>query len=228
MTKRNAEPSLVEGVVTAVRRRIMTGEYPPGFRLRIPELAKASDVSIIPVREALRVLEGERLVHYEPNRGAVVAGLSIRDLNDLYKMRMQLEPLAVASQKPLTGEEAESLVALLDAMDKAREDNDAESVMDLHRRFHFTLYERAESTWLPHLTSILWNHAERYQFLSITPRNPAATSEHLAIVRSLEAGEADKAGAIMRDHLDATRAILEQQYADLDEADSWDTAGASR
>lgn len=216
MTKRDSEPSLVNGVVASIRRRIMTGEYPPGHRLRIPDLAKACDVSTIPVREALRVLEGERMVEAEPNRGAVVADLSVSDLNDLYAVRMRLEPLAVASQGRLRPDEVNALTTLLDELEDARARSDTDAVMDFHRRFHFDIYERSDSTWLPHLTAVLWNHAERYQFLSLTPRYPEASTEHLAIVDALAGGRTDDAGAIMHDHLESTRRLLEVHFSGTD------------
>lgn len=221
MTKRDSELSLVNGVVAAVRRRIVTGEYPPGHRLRIPELAQACNVSTIPVREALRLLEGERLVRAEPNRGAVVADLSIDDLNDLYAVRLRLEPAAIASQAPLSPSETAALTNLLDDLEDARSADDTDSVMELHRRFHFDLYSRSESTWLPHLTAVLWNHAERYQFLSLTPRYPEATSEHLAIVDALAAGDAARASTMMHDHLESTRRLLEQHFSERGPGDTW-------
>ena len=64
-------------------------------------LTNETGSSLIPVREALRILETERLVESIPNRGARVVGLSIDDLNDLYAVRSVLEGEAVRTSKPL-------------------------------------------------------------------------------------------------------------------------------
>jgi len=183
------------------------------MRLRLNHLAEESGVSLIPVREALRVLEAERLVRTVPNKGATVAELSIDDMNDLYSVRIQLESEALASSKPLTDVEVESLEAVLAEMDVADAAGDFARTMRLHRGFHFKLYERSASSWLPFLIDILWKHAERYQWLSLHVRRDVAGDEHLAIVEALHRGEMLAAAEAMRAHLDMTRTLLEQEYS---------------
>ena len=216
MASKNADSSSVARVVVATRRRVLRGEYAPGTRLRIHEIAQASGVSAIPVREALRILEAERLVESVPNRGPAVARLSISDLNDLYTVRMQLEPLAVSMTKQLTSNEAESLMSLLAELDEATEADDLEVILDLHRKFHFSLYERSESPWLLHLIAVLWSHAERYQSLSIGPRRADASTEHLTMIRALESGAIDDAANLLHDHLESTRSLLEEVYSNAE------------
>ncbi len=208
MTAKKVDSSLVEKVLTDTRRRILNGEYAPGTRLRIKVLAEASNVSAIPAREALRLLEAERLVESIPNKGPVVTGLSIDDLNDLYTVRLQLEPLAISSTRRLSKSEVESMTNILADMEAARELGDHDKVIDLHRLFHFLLYERCDSVWLPHLIAMLWTHAERYQWLTIEPRHDEASAEHHAMVYALEDGDASEAATILRGHLEATRNLL--------------------
>ena len=71
------------------------GDYPPGFSLRMSELARLNGVSTIPVREAMRRLEAERLVESVANKGVRVARLSSTDLADAYQLRTILEAEAV-------------------------------------------------------------------------------------------------------------------------------------
>ncbi len=84
-----------EGLVDAVREAILTGRYAPGTRLVQEELAEAFGMSRIPLREALRRLEGEGLVVITPNRGAIVRPLAPKDIVDLYELRLALESLAL-------------------------------------------------------------------------------------------------------------------------------------
>lgn len=217
LARKKADSSLVEKVLTDTRRRILNGDYAPGTRLRIKVLEKASNVSAIPVREALRLLEAERLVESIPNKGPVVTALSIDDLNDLYTVRLQLEPLAISTTKRLSKNEAESLTNILANMESARESGDHDKVIDLHRLFHFQLYERSDSVWLPHLIAMLWTHAERYQWLTIEPRSDEASAEHHAILHALEEGDANEAAAILSGHLEATRRLLAATLSALDD-----------
>src|SRR6202165_4723685 len=84
-----------ESLVDALRDGILTGRYAPGTRLVQEDLAVAFGISRIPLREALRRLEGEGLVVISPNRGAIVRPLSPKDVVDLYDLRLALEGLAL-------------------------------------------------------------------------------------------------------------------------------------
>ncbi len=84
-----------ETLVDALREAILTGRYAPGARLVQDDLAAAFGVSRIPLREALRRLEGEGLVVISPNRGAIVRPLAPKDVVDLYDLRLALESLAI-------------------------------------------------------------------------------------------------------------------------------------
>jgi DNA-binding GntR family transcriptional regulator len=212
MSDEGQAESLVDRAVNTTRHRILTGEYPPGSRLRLSQLAEETGVSLIPVREALRVLEAERLVCSVPNKGATVSELSIDDMNDLYAMRILLEGEAVASSTRLTKQEANSREALLVELEAAQEAGDAATTMRLHRDFHFGLYERTESSWLLFVIDILWKHAERYQWLSLQHRSDVANDEHRAILRALERGEMQGAADAVRAHLNTTRGLIENAY----------------
>ena len=93
--RRRGSESAVERVYRLTREAILSGEYAPGLPLRVHEVAKRSGVSSIPVREALRRLEAERLVESSANKGARVAELSFPQLADAYRLRIVLEVEAV-------------------------------------------------------------------------------------------------------------------------------------
>ncbi|MCC5578133.1 GntR family transcriptional regulator [Microtetraspora sp. AC03309] len=77
-----------------IRQAIVEGRYLPGQRLIEQRIAKEFELSRTPVRESLRMLEAEGLVHSEPNRGAVVRSVSVEELADLYALRALLESFA--------------------------------------------------------------------------------------------------------------------------------------
>ncbi len=205
-------PSLVERVLAMTRERILSGVYPPGSRLRLQMLAKESGSSLIPVREALRVLEAERLVESIPNRGARVSPLSLDDMQDLYNVRILLETEAIRRARPIDSHEVAELTALLDDIQTASVADDVARVLDLHRQYHFALYGRTNSSWLPHLIDLLWNHAERYQRLSLVFRHDAADPEHRAVLGALAAGDNKLAASALRSHLETTAKLVINAY----------------
>ena len=86
--------TLTEAAATALRNLILSGQLPPGTPLRLNVLAARLAMSVMPVREALRVLEAERLVTFRAHHGATVAELSMEDVEEAYAVRAALEGLA--------------------------------------------------------------------------------------------------------------------------------------
>lgn len=213
-TNRGDEPgfSLVDRVVVTTRERILSGEYEPGARLRLQQLAEESGVSLIPAREALRILEAERLVVTVPNKGARVADLSIEDMRDLYETRILLEAAALHSARPLSRKDADGLRQTLADMKVAHIADDQDTMLQLHRQFHFRLYAQTPSPWLSYLIEILWNHTERYQRLSIPFRHDGADAEHRRMLRALEKRDNEGAARAIQVHLESTARLVEDGY----------------
>lgn len=125
-------------------------------------------MSSIPVREALRRLEAERLVESEANKGARVADLSFPDLADAYRLRVLLEVEAVRlALSNLTEEDLARARQLKEDMIRLLRDGPAEEGYEAHRRLHFLIYEKAGSTWLMHVINTIWDHTERYRRLAV-------------------------------------------------------------
>ncbi len=213
-TERGGEPgpSLVDRTVAITRERILTGEYEPGARLRLHQLAGEAGVSLIPVREALRILEAERLVVTVPNKGARVADLSFEDMRDLYATRILLEAAALRTARPLARKDADAMRETLSDMKAAYEADDQDKMLVLHRQFHFGLYEQTTSPWLSYLIDILWKHTERYQRLSIPLRHDGADAEHRRIFRALDKGDNEGAAGALQVHLESTARLVEEGY----------------
>ena len=205
-TQDDPDSSLVARALSSIRKGIVSGEYAPGSWLRLSMLTNETGASLIPVREALRILETERLVESIPNRGARVVGLSIDDMNDLYAVRSVLEAEAVRNVGPLDEAARDELLDVLSLIQIAVANGDADEVLRLNREFHFGIYRRCGSAWLLYLIEMLWNHNERYQRLSLDFRHDAADEEHRAIVDALVAGDRDAAAEALKRHLATTAA----------------------
>ncbi len=208
-----------EGVVDTLREAILTGEYRPGERLVQDELAESLGISRIPLREALRRLEGEGLVIISPNRGAIVRPLAPKDVVDLYDVRLALESLAVRRA-------AEHYVDLREATERMREEARAAiaggalpRLFHLDRDFHAGV---AAASHNPHLIATLggqWSQIMRamHAFLKMTTYPPAVWDEHAAMAEAIAHGDAAGAVARLERHLtnsrDAILAHLRGSYA---------------
>lgn len=216
MSGPRVDGSLVDRVYAALREDILDGVHAPGARLRLNELAEQHGTSFIPVREALRRLESERLVEVEQNRGARVAPLSIDDARDVYETRIVVEAHALRLAFPNLGEaDIARSGAAIDAMTGLFAAGRNREAYEQHRIVHFALYEPAGSAWTLHVVRLLWTGAERYVRRSAalrgTPEEFAA--EHRAVLDAVRGGDVDAAVARLDEHLHRTQALLEQAAA---------------
>lgn len=145
-----------------VRELILLGELKPDAWVSQVQLAAQLQLSRTPLREALRRLETEGLVQLDFNRRLRVAPLSVADLEALYALRLVTEPLAVRLSTPsLTDEQLEQAAVALAETNAAAERGDEATLLEAHRRFHFTLIAQAEER-IQGQTKNLWDHAVRY------------------------------------------------------------------
>lgn len=112
-------PSLAASAVSKLRAEIFSGEITAGSRLAEAAVAKRLGVSRVPVREALVLLEREGLVEFTPTGRAQVKALSPRDFEELYVLRLALEPLAAKLASPALREDSAALVKNLKATRRA-------------------------------------------------------------------------------------------------------------
>ncbi|MDX1576781.1 MAG: GntR family transcriptional regulator [Kiloniellales bacterium] len=198
------QTSLAEFVQGKVREAIQAGRYGPGERLRETEVADWLAVSRTPVREALRRLEAEGLLTFEPWRGVVVAELDRRQVTELYAMRTILEGAAARLAAQHVGEAEIELMAGLLARAKTAGD-DAEALAAINRRFHQAIYTGAHNRYLLQSLETLRNALAllRGTTFAVPGRAKAAHREHAAILAAIKARDADRAEQAARDHIRA-------------------------
>jgi DNA-binding GntR family transcriptional regulator len=132
--------SLVELAVLRLSREILGGKTDPGERLIEEQLTRRLGISRAPLREALRLLAQQGLVEHVPRRGARVATLSDRDVQELYAVRDVLERYAVQAALPVRSvDDLGGLRAALDQMRAATGSGDRLRVAEAHRGFHAEL-----------------------------------------------------------------------------------------
>jgi DNA-binding GntR family transcriptional regulator len=204
----------------AVLEAIMAGKIAPGAPLRLHDLANQLGMSIMPVREALRRLEGLGLVEIIAHKGAWVRPLTLNDLYDTYFTRMNLETLAVrTAASRFTEQDARTARAALEEYDDAWKRGDQVRARNAHERFHFSLYQASGSEWLVRSIGPAWRNSERYRVESM--RNPKHVArrakEHVAMLEALEAGDSERAVALLAEHLKTSCDLVAKGLADQDD-----------
>ena len=211
----NSYQPLREIVCEVLRDAIRGGILKPGEWLKENDLADELLVSRTPVREAIRKLEQEGYVVTVPRRGAYVASVSIRDINEIFEIRAALEALAceLAAER-ITEEEQERLERLLVAIGRAIEEHDMERIVRTDIEFHELLYQAARNERLLVIIGNLREQLTRFRTISMShPGRLKATLEEHRAIGSGDARHARKVGAKHMENSEQTLlyAIEEQE-----------------
>ena len=184
-----------------IRKAIIRRKYAPGERLQEEALAAELGVSRTPVREALRKLEVDGLVTYYPHKGSVVAGVSLDEVEDLYRVRLVLEVLIV--RRAAERANADDIVRLLRILDEEQRCEDPDDILDAVEKFNAALFEVAAAHSLAKLNQSIRETLQQVMISNhLNPvRRKEAHSEHLRIVEALAANDPDLAEKYTVEHL---------------------------
>jgi DNA-binding GntR family transcriptional regulator len=201
-------PTKADHAYYSVRRDIARGVLPAGETINQEELARAIGVSVTPLREALRRLAAEGFVVLSAHRDARVAPLSSEDARNLREMRAPLESLAARlAAERITPEQRDALRELARQLEPL-DDHADEHAIDVHRRFHATLWEAAHNPLLAATLDLLWDRADRYRRQSLDAlrgtgaRRTADFEQHFELLELVFAGDADGAAELMCRHVE--------------------------
>jgi DNA-binding GntR family transcriptional regulator len=211
--------ALVDKLASQLHARVLSGELPSGTRLRQKALAEEFGVSRTPVREALRKLQAGGLVELQPNRGAVVRGLSPREIRDAYEVRAALEALAAGlaaervnrqQLRRLEHAQREFRAALAGTISRrkgGREvgERDVRRWASANDEFHQTIHEASGNEVLAgQLAQLAQNFPRDLSRLVVsesTAMLEANVREHEAILEALAQHDAEAAYERMRQHV---------------------------
>ncbi len=201
----SAMPTRAAVVAAQLRELIQSGELPPGERLRQIEIAERFGVSTTPVREAFVTLAREGLVRQDAHRGVVVFAPTIKELEELYDIRIALEPLAT---KQAAERMTEQHLAELDVLVTELADVVGTSAyMGVNHRFHSFIYSVAERPRLAEIIDQLREASSSYLALTVRWNDPkysrSAHAEHVEIARLLHEGTPSQTAREMRRHLES-------------------------
>jgi DNA-binding GntR family transcriptional regulator len=193
----------------------LIGEVRPGQAIRAEQLAAELDVSRVPIREALKILEGEGQVAYRPHHGYTLAELDLGDLREIYRIRRLLEDEAAHVALPrLTDGDLAEMREAIGEMESL--DDDVAAMAEANRRFHMTLLEASEMPHLLHHVRLLWNASDHYRsvyYLDDAHRREVH-ADHRRIVEACEDRDEAALIAALDEHrdraIDGLRSTLEE------------------
>jgi DNA-binding GntR family transcriptional regulator len=196
-------------VLSTLRAEILSGLYPANTRLRQEEVATRLNVSTTPVREAFRDLRGEGLVSIDPNKGVVTRGLTAGDVDEIYELRMVLEPmLAQKACRHATTSQLDAAQACHRTM-SATASPEAWAVLNV--TFHEHLVACEAHTRLFSMVSALSGVARPYVALAMHVQQDIMASnndEHAALLAAYRTRDEQTVYAQTREHLGNTRAAV--------------------
>lgn len=192
-------------VYDALRGAIMRTELQPGQRLVIDDISRQLGVSQIPVREALQLLQSERLVINTPHIGATVAPISLADLVEVFLLMEALE--AVALEAAITRiSDSDSALDYLEAIVKQMDDavaaGNGNAWAELNSEFHREIAAAARMPLLSDMTQRTldqWDRIRRY-FSILNKRLPRAQGQHHAILAALRKQDLEGVHRLSQDH----------------------------
>lgn len=203
---------LREIVCDALRQAIVDGVFKPGERLMEIQLAEDMGVSRTPVREAIRKLELEGFVALVPRRGTYVADVSVRDITDVYEIRIALEVLAAGlSAERISNDDLEKLKKLIEEIEyQVNNGGEMEKIVELDAAFHDVLYQASHNQRLVAIISNLRDQFTRLRMRSMKypGRLKNTVSEHKQLVEAISARSVERAQDTARMHLENAEQIL--------------------
>ncbi|CAB3875451.1 GntR family transcriptional regulator [Achromobacter piechaudii] len=196
--------TLPAAVASALRERIIQGEFPPGSRLNERTLCDLLGVSRTPMREAFRVLAAEGLVQIEPNRGAQVVALSEANIREAFEVIGGLEAMScrLACERA-TDQEIAEIRALTYEMMASHARHDLPTYFRTNRDIHERISLASHNSLLKQLYDAQNARIQNLRFVSNENRQKwdLAMREHIEMAEALDARDADRLAGIMRQHL---------------------------
>jgi DNA-binding GntR family transcriptional regulator len=205
-------------VFQTLRAAILKGELKPGERLMELQLAAKLGVSRTPIREAIRMLEQEGLAVTIPRKGAEVAKMTEKDMEDVLVIRNSLENLAIClSCDKITDTELQELRIAMDDFEEKSKSDDMAEIAEADVKFHDILYKASDNPKLLMLLANLREQMYRYrvEYLKDKSIYPRLIEEHALMYEALKNKDKEKAAFYVEQHLsnqaEAVKKIIREQ-----------------
>ena len=214
----NAYLPLRDVVFHTLGEAILKGDLRPGERLMELQLASKLGVSRTPIREAIRMLEQEGLAVTIPRKGAEVAKMTEKDMEDVLQIREALDELAVqVACDKMTAQQLKELTLAMKNFENAIQAGKLKKIIEYDVEFHDIIYRATDN---PKLVTLLNNIREqiyryRVEYLKGKENYPMLVREHEEIVTALKQKNKERVADAMRSHIrnqaEAVKNIIQEQ-----------------
>ncbi|MBB2173623.1 GntR family transcriptional regulator [Gluconacetobacter asukensis] len=204
--------SISDQLYGILRERILSGELAAGEPVRQDTIAALFDVSKIPVREALARLQQDGFVSVHPKRGFFVTPLTRAEAEDVFHLRLRVEPDATAlGARNATSADADHARMMLGELEAAIDRKDAQRGV-YNRRFHMALVRPGAGPMTLHVVDLLNVTADRYVrfHLHMNDNDTRANQQHRALLECWLKGSRREIETLTRDHIRMTLDDLRQ------------------
>jgi DNA-binding GntR family transcriptional regulator len=203
-SEREAGQTLTDMLYRELEDAIVKGTVRPGDRLEEQDIAERYGVSRTPVREAFRLLAASGMVELKSRQGAVVRKISIHTLLEMFQVMAELEGLcARLASRRQSPEQDRGLQAIHERLERAAEAGEVEVFYRINQEFHEFIYDAARNAYLAEQARQLRNRVAPFRRrVTYKPHRLEKTvKEHAAIMAAICSHDAERAHAVMRDHV---------------------------
>lgn len=196
--------SLKEKVYEILKEMIISGKLKYNERIEEDALATSLEVSRTPVREAINKLEQEGWINIIPRRGMFVSNVSLKEINDIFQVRLNLEPIILQmgfSNIPLN--ECQRLKREFESfLDKELTKDEAKTLDELDNTLHLLILKSCNNNFIEKMMENVYEHNMRLRNQSVqsNDRRNEATKEHINLINSILDGDLDKALELIKYH----------------------------
>ena len=201
----------------AFKQAITLGRVPAGTSINEKQLAQSLHISRTPIRAALDMLAADRLVDRKPGSGVIVRGISKRDAEEVYEIRVVLEVLATTkAAHNMTDEDFEEMRQLLEEGQRLNAANDVDGVVNNWDEFNQFIFANANSPRLQSIIEPLQAYTRYYRNVSAKPelRRNQALEEHWGIYLAMRFGPEKKIEQVVRAHLRNSYGLVNEEMTD--------------
>ena len=195
---------LTSRVADKIREFIILGKFKSGEKLVESKLAKSLDISRQPIREALRILELERLITLIPRKGAYISEISLKEIKEIYEIRAMIEGFAAQlAISHITQKELSQLESILDLMEKSIRENNLKKVIQYNLSFHQKIVSLSKNGNLAKVYGSMLLPVRRYQKMGLSLHSSWVVSleEHRRILEALNSRDIKRAEEMCRNHV---------------------------
>lgn len=198
-----------------LKKEICDGNFPPGQWLQEKELAEKLNVSRSPVREALKQLVDEGLAIEYPNKGVFVKEFTVKDIEEIYEVRILLESYAIKnSVKTITTSNIRELMEILHVLTKQYENNDLASYIKTDTQLHQYIITLGGNSIVSDIYKRIYSQSQQFRIYSLTTKRRFDDSviEHKQVVENICSGNWKEADRVNKIHLTLAREEIIEHF----------------